>query len=37
MLTCTRPLLRTLTQRWLKRQRLPDDWGEQRDMIDRCE
>lgn len=26
---------RTLTQRWLKRQWLPDDWRTQRDLIDR--
>lgn len=26
---------RTLTQRWLKRNALPDEWHEQRDMIDR--
>jgi hypothetical protein len=28
---------RTLNQRWLKRHPLPDDWCEQRDMIDRFE
>lgn len=28
---------RTLTQRWAKRQRLPDDWRTQRDLIDRFE
>ena len=28
---------RTLTQRWLKRRVLPDDWCEQRDMIGRFE
>ena len=28
---------RTLTQRWLKRNALPDDWREQRDLIDRFE
>ncbi|MGY6217130.1 hypothetical protein ACW73L_18380 [Methylolobus aquaticus] len=29
--------LRTLTQRWLKRQGLPDDWHEQRDVFARFE
>jgi len=28
---------RTLTQRWLKRKSLPDNWREQRDLIDRFE
>ena len=28
---------RTLTQRWLKRNPLPDDWREQRDLIARFE
>jgi len=28
---------RALTQRWLKRHPLPDDWRGQRDMIDRFE
>jgi len=28
---------RTLTQRWLKRRSLPDDWCQQRDLIDRFE
>ena len=28
---------RTLTQRWLKRHPLPEDWREQRDLIDRFE
>jgi len=28
---------RTLTQRWLKRRSLPDDWHEQLNMVDRFE
>jgi hypothetical protein len=28
---------RTLTQRWLKRHRLPNDWQGQRELVDRFE